>query len=191
MAPRLLFLLATAAVIEFGPALAQSLQEMQNKAIQQQQSQSDLQKVRQSMQEKLAKAMPGYVERAVTRVRAKGVRFENVEPAMAHYLANDRRYGLGIGRVSYLNPRKTIGVANDYVYFVRPAGYVGWSIEITGEMYWDLRTKGCEFWVDFSTDSSGSQPVGKYLCADFLAGKSDASFSRTFESTVRLGFGAR
>jgi hypothetical protein len=81
-------------------------------------------------------------------------------------------------------------VANDYVYFVKPAGYAK-AFEIKGDMYWDLSTKGCEFWVNFSFNSSKSHPVGKYTCADFLAGKSDASFSSTFESAVRQGFEAK
>ena len=81
---------------------------MQNKAIQQRQNQLSLQEARQSTEEKLVKAMPGYVERAVSRVRVKGIRFENIEPAMAQYLENDKRYGLGIGRVSYQDPKRRL-----------------------------------------------------------------------------------
>ena len=77
-------------------------------------------------------------------------------------------------------------MANDYVYFVKPTGYAE-PFELKGDMYWDLSTKGCEFWVDFSFNPSKSHPVGKYACTDFLAGKSDASFSSTFESAVRQG----
>jgi hypothetical protein len=158
--------------------------------VQQQQSQLSLQEAHQGTQEKLAKVMPGYIERAVSRVSAKGVRFENIEPAMADYLRADKQYGLGWGHVSYQDSQKTIGVANDYVYYVKPVGYAE-PFEPKGDMYWDLSTKGCVLWVDFSFNPSRSHPVGKYACTDFLAGKSDASFSSTFESAVRQGFEAR
>lgn len=173
-----------------GATQAQSLRDMQNKAVHQQQSELSFQEARRNMDDRLGKAMPDYVERAVSRVRAKGIRFENIESTMADYLRGDKRYGLGMGRVSYQDPQETIGVANDYVYYVKPIGYDE-AIEVSGDLLWDLGSKECTFSVRFEPDKRMSPLIGEYACADFLAGKSDASFSSIFESSVRRGYGAR
>ena len=178
-----------AALLLPGIALAQSasLQELQRGAIQRRQSDAAQIEARDSTREQLARAIPEYMKRAVTRLKSRGVRFKNTETTIVDCLKRDKLYGLGTGRASFLDAQKTIGVANEYVFFVLPEGY-NEPFQLKGDMHWDNSTSGCRFWIDFSFNPSKSHPVGEYECADFLAGKSDAQFSSTFESAVRQGF---
>jgi hypothetical protein len=172
---------------------APSLDALQGKSLAREKAQSDLIMKHYSIENRLTDALPAYIRHAVATAQAKGVRFSNTESLMNDKLDGQKLMGNTEATISYLNIQKTIGnlQTGRGTYYVLPLGAEPIEVRESG-VDWRASTSACQFSILFKEhpwvsggDGTG-EVVGNYPCDDFLSGKSDVQFSRTFESALRM-----